>query len=165
MKRLFGLILTSLLVVGILQAKEGFGDGFGLGVMVGEPTGISLKKWLGDGQAIDAAGAWSFSEEDSFHLHADYLKHNFSLFKPQGLKGQLPLYFGIGGRISKRDGHHRHSHDDADTEIGVRIPLGITYLFEEAPIDLFAEIVPSLGLLPDTDFDLDLALGARFYFW
>jgi len=34
--------------------------GFGLGIIVGEPTGLSFKKWSGDTTAIGGAIAWSF---------------------------------------------------------------------------------------------------------
>ena len=74
-------------------------DGLGVGVIVGEPTGVSIKKWIGETRAIDAAAAWSFSENESFQLHADYLFHNFSLLQPKDFNGRLPVYFGVGCRI------------------------------------------------------------------
>ena len=46
---------------------------FGLGVMIGEPTGISGKYWLSPANAIDFAVAWSFANDANFHLHTDYL--------------------------------------------------------------------------------------------
>jgi len=48
--------------------------------------------------------------------------------------------------------------------LGLRLPVGLTYLFDGAPVDLFLEAVPSLDLLPGTSFDLDAALGARYWF-
>jgi hypothetical protein len=36
---------------------------FGLGFMLGEPTGISFKKWTGSKTAIDGAVAWSFKRK------------------------------------------------------------------------------------------------------
>jgi hypothetical protein len=143
------------------QAKEGLG----LGIIIGEPTGLSLKKWIDDKQAIDAAAAWSFSENDSFQFHADYLVHNFSLLKYANIKkGRLPLYFGIGGRIKFKDENEGKGRNDDDTLVGIRVPLGISYLFAGAPVDLFGEIVPVLDIVPDTEFDLNAAIGARFYF-
>lgn len=43
------------------------------------------------------------------------------------------------------------------------MPLGAGYIFEEAPVELFLEVVPVLELAPDTDLDMDAALGARIY--
>ncbi len=47
---------------------------------------------------------------------------------------------------------------------GVRIPVGLKYYLAKQSIDLFVEIVPVLDIVPDTDFDVDAAIGARFYF-
>lgn len=132
----------------------------GVGVMVGEPTGLSVKYWLDDRQAIDGAAGWSFSGKDSFHLHADYLVHRFDFFDhpedAEGLAGTA-FYYGVGARLKDKD------HDD-DTAFGIRIPLGITHLFDDAPFDLFAEVVPLVDLTPDVDLDLNVAVGLRFYF-
>jgi hypothetical protein len=153
-------MLMMLLLVARVEAQEGFG----LGVIVGEPTGISFKKWLNKEHAIDAAAAWSFSENDSFQFHADYLFHNFSLLKTGDIGGRLPLYVGVGGRV-KLEGHdHDNGRNRHDALVGVRVPFGISFLFNKVPVDLFAEIVPILDVAPDTDFDINGAIGARFYF-
>lgn len=133
--------------------------------MVGEPTGLSLKKWVGDGQAIDAGIGWSFSEYESFHFHMDYLFHHFGLLEA-GRRDQLPVYIGIGGRIKLKDHDHHEGkgHDHDKTSFGVRVPLGISYLFADAPVDIFAELVPTFDFAPSTDFDLSVAVGARYYF-
>ena len=46
--------------------------GFGLGIIVGEPTGVSMKGWLTATTAVDGGLAWSFVKGTSFHIHADY---------------------------------------------------------------------------------------------
>ena len=98
---------------------------------------------------------------DSLHLHADYLTHRLDFLADRDEKGQLPLYFGLGARLKLKGDQGKSRNDDA--QLGVRVPLGISYLFEEAPFDLFAEIVPVLDLLPDVDLDLNAAVGTRFY--
>jgi len=131
-------------------------EGFGLGVILGEPTGVSAKLWLGGNRAVAAAAAWSLAEENAFQFHADYLWHNFALFRPD-VPGRFALYYGVGGRLKIQDEEHKDV-------VGARFPLGLAYHFPQAPVDLFVEVVPALDLLPDTGFDLDAALGARFYF-
>lgn len=141
-------------------------DGFGIGIIVGEPTGISVKKWISQDRAIDAAAAWSFSDDESFQLHADYLIHKFGILKTNASTGRLPVYFGVGARVKfeDEDDHWRGHDDDDDVVVGVRIPFGISYILAKEPVDFFAEIVPILDVAPDTDFDLNAAIGARFYF-
>ncbi len=127
-------------------------EGYGLGLVLGEPTGISFKTWTSQQNAIDAALAWSFAgPEEVLHIHGDYLWHFYDLIEVE--EGQLPLYVGAGGRLQFYD----------EVGLGFRIPLGITYLFEDVPIDIFLEVVPILNLIPATEFDLDAGIGVRYY--
>jgi len=63
----------------------------------------------------------------------------------------------------KDDNNGRGRRNDHDELLGVRVPFGLTYLFAKSPFDIFAEIVPILDLVPDTDFGLNGAIGVRFY--
>jgi hypothetical protein len=135
--------------------------GFGVGIILGEPTGISLKSWLGPSSALDFAVAWSFERYNSLTIHADYLKHNFRLIKVD--KGALPFYYGIGGRIKlKDDDAPRNNNDEA--RLGVRVPVGLAYHFENVTLDVFLEVVPILELVPSTDFTMSAAVGIRYFF-
>lgn len=143
------IVLMAILLSGTVAAQE---SGFGVGVILGEPTGLSCKFWTGSRTAIDGAAAWSFADESALHLHADYLFHNFDLCELE--KGKLPLYFGLGGRFKLEE----------DSKIGVRIPIGGAYIVEGAPLDIFLEIVPVLNLVPGTEFELNGAIGIRYFF-
>ncbi|UCE67996.1 MAG: hypothetical protein JSU85_01990 [Candidatus Zixiibacteriota bacterium] len=146
-------VSATILISATASAAEN--SDFGLGIILGEPTGISGKLWTGGNSAVDGAVAWSMHNSASLHLHADYLVHSFSSRSVE--KGRLPIYYGVGGRI-------KFSENNNDNFIGVRAPVGIEYLFETAPVDIFFEIVPILNLAPDTDFDLNAAVGARYFF-
>jgi hypothetical protein len=146
------IILLALLPMLIYSTAEAQNNSFGLGVIIGEPTGISGKLWTGYNTAIDGAVAWSFEKESSMHLHGDLLFHSFNRARVD--KGKLLLYYGIGGRIKFED----------DSKVGVRVPLGINYLFADSPLDFFLEIVPILDLAPKTDFSLNGAIGIRYFF-
>jgi len=147
-----------------LSVEETIRQGFGIGLMVGEPTGLSAKKWLSETTALTSAAAWFFSGNDSFQLHADYLWHNFDLIKLEEFKGRFAVYYGVGARIKWKEDDSGKGRDDDRTTAGIRVPAGLSYLFSEVPLDLFAEIVPVLDIAPDTDFDIGVALGARYYF-
>ncbi|MBI5743063.1 MAG: hypothetical protein HY952_00790, partial [Elusimicrobia bacterium] len=49
-------------------ASCGAAEGRELGVIVGEPTGVSYKQSLSGNKAWDAAAAWGFSGPDRLHL-------------------------------------------------------------------------------------------------
>ena len=131
---------------------------FGAGIILGEPTGASLKYWLNDTMAIDGAIGASYNDDDNndsdFYLHADVLWHNFDLIKVP--KGRLPVYFGIGSLVRFRD--------DEDNQVGVRVPVGLSYMFDDAPIDIFAEIGPAIDMAPDVRGEVTGGIGIRFWF-
>ena len=146
----------------------------GLGIVLGEPFGISAKYWLSDQAAIDGGIGARYGHHDHYYcddafyrghgyyddhcedrtsrleVHSDFLWH-FDL--PVNLPGRLPVYIGAGARLVT-----------PDTEFGLRIPIGITYLFDNVPIDLFAELAPVFVIAPYSDGDLDGGVGVRYYF-
>jgi len=160
MKNMLFVILFLLVSVHLVEADERLG----IGVILGEPTGLSAKKWISDDRAIDAGVAWSFSENASLQFHSDYLIHKYGVLTNDGFKVNTPVYFGIGGRLKLKESDHGSGRNDDDSLVGIRFPLGINYIYEKSPFDLFAEIVPILDILPDSDFDFNFAVGARYYF-
>ena len=123
----------------------------GLGFIAGNPTGISFKYFTSTTRAIDAAAAWSFSDEWMM-VHSNYLWHNFGDIEVS--KGQLPWYYGLGGWIAFGN----------DVVAGGRLPVGLEYLFANQNIDIFLEVAAGISVIPDTDFHVDAAIGARFFF-
>ncbi len=150
------------ILVGLISASAFAQDRLGLGVMLGEPTGFSMKYWIDEEYAVDAAAGWSFWDEDGFQLHADFLWHNFEWLHPEGVSGKLPVYFGVGGRLKFQEDNGRHDDND-HTVFGIRAPVGISYLFEGKPFEVFAEIAPILDVTPDVELNFSLAVGMHFY--
>ena len=52
--------------------------GFGLGVILGQPTGFTMKYWLTRKTAFDVGAAWSFESNGYFQLYGDWLYHVFA---------------------------------------------------------------------------------------
>jgi len=125
---------------------------FGLGVIVGEPTGLSYKSFLTQKVAIDGALAWGFANEEALQVHFDVLFHGKSLGTANG--GRFPIYFGAGLRMK---------FDDTNN-IALRVPVGLVLMFDKMPMDLFMETVPMIQIDPGDDISLDIAFGARYYF-
>lgn len=121
-----------------------------LGVILGEPTGISFKLWQSGSNAIGGAVAWSLGRNETVHLHADYLFHN-DLDADQGV---LLFYYGPGVRTLFSDNNPR---------VGVRFPVGLQYNVEDTRLSLFFEVAPILDLIPATTFGVNGGLGFRFF--
>jgi hypothetical protein len=127
---------------------------FGLGATLGEPLGVNGKLWLSEKTAVDAGVGWSFGDQDGVQVHADFLYHKFDLF--QVSSGQMPLYFGIGGRVK--------FVDRGDNRAGIRGPVGISYLFPNSRWEVFGEVAPILDLAPKTSLEWNGGIGFRYYF-
>jgi hypothetical protein len=145
------LLITTLFTV-ITTNVSGQNSGFGAGIMLGEPTGISLKNWISGTNAWDAGIAWGFGKNGAFHLHGDYLWHEYGLIEVD--KGALPLYYGVGARVLFA----------SDTHLGIRGVIGLDYQFEGVPLDVFLELAPIFDLVPGTKFSFNGALGVRYFF-
>lgn len=126
----------------------------GAGVIVGEPTGPTVKYWLNDTMALDGTLGWSLHDNDNIYLNADVLWHNFNLLPVS--RGQAAVYFGVGPSIEFR-------HEE-DNRVGVRAPVGISYRFENKPLDAFVEIAPILDVAPNLHGDLNVGIGMRYWF-
>jgi len=144
--------LVALIAFGGAAPAAAQGEHFGLGFILGEPTGICGKYWLSQTEAMDWAAAWSFVDEKALNLQLDYVIHDFGVFHVS--RGALPLYYGIGGRLKFED----------DSRLGLRGVLGLDYLFAQHPVDVFVEIAPLVDLAPKTDFGLSGAIGMRIFF-
>jgi hypothetical protein len=152
-----------LVLVVVLAGSPAFAQGgsFGLGIIIGSPTGLSGKVYLDRQNAIDFALGAAFVGGRGLHAHVDYLWHPVMLADDAAFF--LPLYFGVGARVLD---HGRGRDDDDDTHLGVRVPLGILFDFKRVPMDVFAEIALVVDVINDHDdlIDLNAGIGARYYF-
>lgn len=126
----------------------------GLGVIIGEPTGFSAKVNTGPTIAFDLGLAWAFNNETALHLHGDILNHARNLFQING--APFDLHYGIGMRFK--------FNENNDDNVGIRIPVGLNYMFASVPIETFFEIAPIIDLTPSTNMALNVGIGARYFF-
>jgi len=126
-------------------------QGFGLGIMIGEPTGISGKYWIDSKSSLNFGIGWSIGA--SVHLHADYTFNNFSAIRASE---KFVLFYGVGARI--------RSQKNNEVGLGVRGIIGIDWIPKEAPIDIALEVVPIFDLFPETSLKLAAAICWRYYF-
>ena len=149
MRRTFLFFVCLVVLSPVSRAQD---SGFGIGVILGEPTGLSGKVWLSRHEAVDMGLAYSFRDKGYFHIHGDYLWHFPDVIQSTE---RFPLYAGIGGRLAAGRG---------SGIFGVRIPLGVAFWPRSAPIEIFLEAVPILDLAPATELSGNGGIWARFYF-
>jgi hypothetical protein len=146
---------------------------FGLGLEIGEPTGLNGKYFLSDSGALDFGVGWIYRHyyyDDGLHLYVDYLWHPTSLASTPSF--QLPFYIGLGLRywdFEYCDGPVCYD----GSAIGIRVPIGISFDFNNAPLDIFIQVVPVIDFLTDDYYDryddrthlgVDVSAGLRYWF-
>ena len=146
------LAVIALCLLFIAQGSIAQDRDFGLGVIIGEPTGFSAKLWTSPFNAFDFGLGWT-NGGNRVDFHMDYLWHSFDAIHSTE---RFPLYYGIGGRINTGAGNN--------SSLAIRGVLGIAWLPRATPIDVFFEIVPLLQITQSTGFAIDAAIGARYYF-
>ncbi len=149
--------LTSIVITFILLTGAAYGQtsSFGLGIILGEPTGISAKLMrAGNSKSINLAAAWSVAGHDRLYLKGDYVFYNEKFLNIDVQNGRMPVYYGVGALAILEE----------KSVVGARIPLGIDYFMSTAPLDFFLEIVPVVEILPSTDFTVAGGIGFHYFF-
>lgn len=132
----------------------------GVGIILGEPTGICAKLYLADDQAVQAAVGSDFFS-GGLQVHADYLFHPWILQDQEAFV--LPVYLGPGVRLvdySSSNGDH--------VALGLRGVIGMLFDFKAVPLDAFLEV----AVIPEYDFGngrgghftANFGAGVRYYF-
>ena len=148
---LFLTVISLLFITNINFAQQ---KGFGLGVVLGEPTGISAKYWLSSGTALDFGLGYSFTSSKSlFDFYADYVFHSSDMINSTE---NFVVYYGPGARLKIKE--------DSDSRLGVRGVIGILWLPRGTNFDLFVEVAPILDIIPATKFDFSGGIGGRYFF-
>lgn len=142
------LLLTAM--VSVASAEEGE---FSIGIGAISPNGLTAKYWTTDRVAIDIFGEWSINAKE-YHAHTDVLIHDFDKIQWEG--SLIAMYYGVGAMAKFRE--------NRDTRLSVRVPIGVAYYLEDAPVELFGEVAPRISVYPSTNFGLDVMVGARYRF-
>lgn len=144
----------------VAQPPEALGPG--LGIILGEPTGFSIKYWIDELTAVDGAMAWSFNRSGSVQVHGDVLYHAPGIFEVT--HGRLLPYVGVGLRFKFNDERWKRGRQRTDDRLGIRIPTGLVYHPDRQPVDVFVEVAPVFDLSPYSEWDVTAAMGIRFFF-
>jgi hypothetical protein len=140
---------------------------FGIGLILGEPTGVSAKLYLSDDKAVDAAVGGAVVG-GGIQAHADYLWHPWVLTNEESFV--MPAYLGLGARVLQ---HDPGGDDENDFHTGVRLVAGILFDFRNIPLDVFVEgaVIGEWKSGSDSDPEhggfgpaLNIGLGGRYFF-
>jgi hypothetical protein len=142
------------------------------GLELGEPSGLNGKLFLTPSQALDFGIGdlyhnFYVGDGAGLHLYLDYLWHPTELTRAEAFK--LPFYVGVGGRIWFFDYACRNNICTSASMFGVRVPVGIDFDFNNVPLDIFIQFVPTLDFYRNYTnrsvyLDVDFSVGIRYWF-
>jgi hypothetical protein len=165
--------LAALIAVPTAASAQDEGTGsekgtLGLGLIIGEPTGVSARLYLGeDSNTAIQGAAGSAVLGGGLQVHGDYVIHPWILENRESFV--MPAYIGGGLRFLR---HESGDGGDSDFHTGVRLVLGMLFDFKDVPLDVFVEIAGVADIRFDTDdedhkgfgLDINAGAGARYYF-
>lgn len=134
---------------------------FGLGLYIGEPTGICAKLYLKDDQAIQGAVGGALIG-GGVQIHADYVFHPYILQTRDSFV--LATYLGPGVRFIQ----YSNGREASYIALGLRATGGLLFDFKKVPLDAFLEVSGVLEYAFEDEEGAGLALnagaGVRYYF-
>ncbi len=133
-------------------------EGLGLGIVLGDPSGLTLAIRRGEHHVVQVGFGYNFTR-DRVHVSADYLYNVVILDTPEMAGVRFPLYIGVGGRYQS----YGNDFDD-DAGFAIRVPIGMAVLPRSLAIDPFVELVPIMLIVPETEPGLEGGVGIRLYF-
>ena len=137
---------------------------WGLGLRLGEPTGFTVKRYLG------GRNAWDFNLDAVYgpglRVGVDYLWGLAQLLVDRSSL-DLNVYVGLGPFVGVLQGpcgglDNWHRGCDGDVYFGGRVPIGIEALFRNVPFTLGLEVAPGIAVAPGrAGFLVDASLIVR----
>jgi hypothetical protein len=170
------IVLSVTAVIGLgatAHATEvGSSRNFGLGFQFGDPTGFTGKAFIGRDNALDFGLAfsghfWGECRHGNVHYDCDRYGHDWSLhgdflWQDNLVRSSVKLdwHIGVGARVIFWNTFGNGGYVD----LIARMPLGLDLTFNRPSfMEVFFEIAPGL-VLTGVWFEVDAALGVRFYF-
>ncbi len=180
MKR-FILVLSTLAIIGagapgLAEASDvANSKKFGIGGILGQPSGFTLKYHFTPNHALTAAIGIGWWGGNHFHTHVDYGYH-FDLTKPEPFDLRMYVgggvkffywawdYYNVYDRCNPNDPDYPYCDGRGRAGIALRAPVGITFNLNKIPLEIFLELAPGMAFMPWFFFFVDGAVGARYYF-
>ena len=128
----------------------------GIGLKLGNPYGLTVKHFLNESNALEGVLA---SNYQGFVAMAFYENEHWTGWYPG-----INWFWGFGGHIGFWDNSPWVSGDGGGV-LGADFIIGLEYTFDEVPINLQLDIIPSINLIGDTGWNGPLGgLSVRYVF-
>ncbi len=152
--RLQVLFLVLFFLVNTTTSAQSVGDNWGIGIQLGQPAGISIKKRNSAGMSADILLAWDLNDFFFVNLHGVWEKN---------VSGADGLHFVYGpGVFAGFKERNRYRDDDDELFLGISGTFGLSYYIDQ--FEIYLRLTPRLAVIESTDGDVGGGLGFRFFF-
>ncbi len=139
----------------LLSSGINAGEGTGVGLVLGKPTGMNFKSWMAESFALNINFGWNFFN-DRLYMNLDFLYHVEPIFN-------APFYFGGGPRMEIDNA----SKAKNNYNVGPRAVAGWEIFFKDSPFSFFVEAAGILDILDFCPFrvspDYNASIGLHYY--
>ncbi|MCB0560618.1 MAG: hypothetical protein H6573_13685 [Lewinellaceae bacterium] len=149
---LFAALLFFTIPLNVQAQRPG---GVGIGVQLGDPSGLSLNLPTGGRASVDLLAAWDLDNFFFLNGHALFMQ-------PLNSAPNFGVFYGPGLFIGFRDRNEKRWDFDNQAYAGASGTIGLNYFIGQFEIYLRATI--RLQLIDKTDGSAGGGLGLRYYF-
>lgn len=122
---------------------------FGVGLQIGNPTGLTTKYYARKQAALVLLGSWNL---DKFLLFSSHIVYEHTI--PDS---PLLFFIGPGFFLGNRD-----EKSDRDIEIGASSMFGLNFFVEH--FEVFLQVTPDLQVWPQRKAFVGGTVGIRYFF-
>lgn len=128
----------------------------GIGIFLGQPTGLTFEMDLSSSSWVDFKAAWNLAGPKGGY--SILLQGNYEYAFPGMFAVEKELFtpFVGGGAVA--------DINDTNVNFGVRVPAGVSYRFRHIPLELFIEAGIDVYMFPSFGLGGSGGLGARLRF-
>lgn len=163
MRRTVSLAILAVVVAAVLGASARPAQAeVGVGIFLGQPTGLDVKIDLRRRAALDIVIGWDDFDDDRGRDGYAHLTYLINVGVARGSSVLIPFRLGIGGVI------YGAGNEFDELNLGVRAPFEVGFRFRRTPLEIYLEAAIKLTVLDDNDnndnIDGDGGVGLRVYF-
>ncbi|WP_422478096.1 hypothetical protein [Pleomorphochaeta sp. DL1XJH-081] len=149
------LVIALVLVIALPLTAASYSktNGVGVGISLGYPSnGVAFKYGMDDFRLVGTLG-WNLSGNTLIDLEVG-AQYDWLEFDIEG----VPFYVnaGITGAIGVAG--------DDSFSLSAAVPVGVSYFFEELPIEAFLKLGPVIKIIPAVGVGFSGAIGGLWYF-
>jgi hypothetical protein len=137
-----------------------------VGLLVGGPIGATAEVGISERFAVHVDAGASTLARVRYIGAVDVVYALWDVFGPIADVGFMMPWFGLGARyaVGRTPLHSDVPLHNTGDHFGIRVPFGISYVTRGVPVEVFVEIAPALGFIPNPLAALDGGLGVRVGF-